>query len=178
MKNPVKEKKTSKVGPLDDAGPISFFFLLFDRHLHHHNLFNGLIWSVLLFTIHFLHATLDSLTRASEGITSSSCDWCGLHSRGSDCLQAKMYHLAFKAEAQLEEIIILSRFMYLKQSKCSNAFKLACRSMLREARLRGHLELTSNPGRLGSELILLKTNFRSARGTLGSWRKICDVRSC
>jgi len=44
MKNPVKEKrKTSKVGPLDDAGPISFFFLLFDRHLHHHNLFNGLI---------------------------------------------------------------------------------------------------------------------------------------
>ena len=46
-----------------------------------------------------------------------------------------------------------------------------------EARLRGHLELTSNRGRLGSELILFKTNFRSARGTLGSWREICDVRS-
>ena len=28
MKDPVKEKKTSKVGPLDDAGPISFFIII------------------------------------------------------------------------------------------------------------------------------------------------------
>ena len=35
----------------------------------------------------------------------------------SDCLQAKMYHLAFDAEVQLKEMIISSRFVYLKQSK-------------------------------------------------------------